>query len=52
MARLARHWWSEKSNFRQSKDRLPQHPWRKPNPGMIHEAGNRMNLDLPSSWIE
>jgi D-glycero-D-manno-heptose 1,7-bisphosphate phosphatase len=31
--------------------RVSQHPWRKPNPGMILEAGSRMNLDLPSSWI-
>lgn len=31
--------------------RISQHPWRKPNPGMILEAASRMNLDLSSSWI-
>jgi D-glycero-D-manno-heptose 1,7-bisphosphate phosphatase len=31
--------------------RMSQHPWRKPNPGMILEAASRMNLDLSSSWI-
>jgi D-glycero-D-manno-heptose 1,7-bisphosphate phosphatase len=31
--------------------RISQHPWRKPNPGMVLEAGSRMNLDLSSSWI-
>jgi D-glycero-D-manno-heptose 1,7-bisphosphate phosphatase len=27
------------------------HPWRKPNPGMIVTAAERMKLDLPHSWI-
>lgn len=27
------------------------HPWRKPNPGMIVAAGERMKLDLSCSWI-
>jgi D-glycero-D-manno-heptose 1,7-bisphosphate phosphatase len=27
------------------------HPWRKPNPGMIVAAAERMKLDLPHSWI-
>jgi D-glycero-D-manno-heptose 1,7-bisphosphate phosphatase len=27
------------------------HPWRKPNPGMIVTAAERMHLDLPRSWI-
>jgi len=31
--------------------RAPDHPWRKPNPGMILEAGARMGLDLSRSWI-
>jgi D-glycero-D-manno-heptose 1,7-bisphosphate phosphatase len=31
--------------------RVANHPWRKPNPGMILTAGSRMNLDLPQSWI-
>ena len=31
--------------------RADNHPWRKPNPGMIVEAANRMQLDLPHSWI-
>lgn len=31
--------------------RVGGHPWRKPNPGMILEAGSRMNLDLSRSWI-
>jgi D-glycero-D-manno-heptose 1,7-bisphosphate phosphatase len=31
--------------------RVDSHPWRKPNPGMIVEAGSRMKLDLPRSWI-
>jgi D-glycero-D-manno-heptose 1,7-bisphosphate phosphatase len=31
--------------------RIADHPWRKPNPGMILEAGSRMQLDLPHSWI-
>ena len=31
--------------------RVDDHPWRKPNPGMIVEAARRMQLDLPRSWI-
>lgn len=31
--------------------RIADHPWRKPNPGMILEATNRMALDLARSWI-
>jgi D-glycero-D-manno-heptose 1,7-bisphosphate phosphatase len=31
--------------------RTADHPWRKPNPGMILAATRRMNLDLPRSWI-
>ena len=31
--------------------RVSDHPWRKPNPGMIVEAATRMGLDLPGSWI-
>ena len=31
--------------------RVDNHPWRKPNPGMIVEAARRMQLDLPQSWI-
>jgi D-glycero-D-manno-heptose 1,7-bisphosphate phosphatase len=31
--------------------RVADHPWRKPNPGMLHEAGKRMHLDLRNSWI-
>ena len=31
--------------------RVADHPWRKPNPGMLREAGKRMYLDLPNSWI-
>jgi D-glycero-D-manno-heptose 1,7-bisphosphate phosphatase len=31
--------------------RVAGHPWRKPNPGMILEAGSRMQLDLTRSWI-
>ncbi len=27
------------------------HPWRKPKPGMILEAAERMRLDLANSWI-
>ena len=30
---------------------VADHPWRKPNPGMILAAGRRMKLDLPRSWI-
>jgi D-glycero-D-manno-heptose 1,7-bisphosphate phosphatase len=31
--------------------RLANHAWRKPNPGMIFEAGRRMGVDLSCSWI-
>jgi D-glycero-D-manno-heptose 1,7-bisphosphate phosphatase len=31
--------------------RSVDHPWRKPNPGMILAAADRMNLDLSRSWI-
>ena len=31
--------------------RVDEHPWRKPNPGMILAAANGMNLDLGRSWI-
>lgn len=31
--------------------RIADHPWRKPNPGMILAAGKGMNLDLARSWI-
>jgi D-glycero-D-manno-heptose 1,7-bisphosphate phosphatase len=31
--------------------RRATHPWRKPSPGMILAAGERMNLDLSRSWI-
>ena len=30
---------------------IPDHPWRKPNPGMIVAAAQQMNLDLSHSWI-
>jgi D-glycero-D-manno-heptose 1,7-bisphosphate phosphatase len=30
---------------------VADHDWRKPNPGMIVSAGERMRLDLPRSWI-
>jgi D-glycero-D-manno-heptose 1,7-bisphosphate phosphatase len=30
---------------------VADHPWRKPNPGMIAAAGERMKLDLAHSWI-
>jgi D-glycero-D-manno-heptose 1,7-bisphosphate phosphatase len=30
---------------------IADHPWRKPNPGMIVAAGERMKLDLARSWI-
>jgi len=29
----------------------PSHPWRKPNPGMLMEAGRLLNLDLPQSVL-
>jgi D-glycero-D-manno-heptose 1,7-bisphosphate phosphatase len=31
--------------------RIDDHPWRKPNPGMILAAASRMNLNLRRSWI-
>jgi D-glycero-D-manno-heptose 1,7-bisphosphate phosphatase len=31
--------------------RAANHPWRKPNPGMLVAAASRMNLDLAQSWI-
>ena len=30
---------------------IADHPWRKPNPGMIVAAAERMTIDLPASWI-
>ena len=30
---------------------VANHPWRKPNPGMILEAASRMNVNLARSWI-
>jgi D-glycero-D-manno-heptose 1,7-bisphosphate phosphatase len=30
---------------------VADHPWRKPNPGMLVAAGERMKLDLSRSWI-
>lgn len=29
----------------------PDHPWRKPNPGMIRTAAEALSLDLARSWI-
>jgi D-glycero-D-manno-heptose 1,7-bisphosphate phosphatase len=31
--------------------RVADHPWRKPNPGMVVAAASRMKLDLAASWI-
>ena len=31
--------------------RIDAHPWRKPKPGMILAAVERMNIDLTGSWI-
>jgi D-glycero-D-manno-heptose 1,7-bisphosphate phosphatase len=31
--------------------KVADHPWRKPNPGMLLEAASRMKLDLSRSWI-
>ncbi len=31
--------------------RVGNHPWRKPNPGMILAAASGMNFDLARSWI-
>jgi D-glycero-D-manno-heptose 1,7-bisphosphate phosphatase len=30
---------------------VADHPWRKPNPGMIVAAAERMKLDLAQSWV-
>lgn len=30
---------------------MPDHPWRKPNPGMLLEAAQRLPIDLEKSWI-
>jgi len=27
------------------------HPWRKPNPGMIHDAAAELGLDIARSWL-
>lgn len=32
-------------------DLAGDHPFRKPQPGMLHHAARAMNLDLASSWI-
>lgn len=29
----------------------PDHPWRKPNPGMLRAAAERLPVDLGTSWI-
>ena len=31
--------------------RHPDHPWRKPNPGMLIEAARHLGIDLESSWL-
>ena len=31
--------------------RVANHPWRKPNPGMILEAASRLKINLARSWI-
>lgn len=31
--------------------RIADHPWRKPNPGMLRAAASGLNLDLSRSWI-
>ena len=31
--------------------RVPQHQWRKPRPGMIHEAARILQIDVSRSWI-
>jgi len=28
-----------------------EHPWRKPSPGMLHEAASRHGLELDQSWL-
>ena len=30
---------------------VANHPWRKPNPGMLLAAGKQMTLDLSRSWV-
>jgi D-glycero-D-manno-heptose 1,7-bisphosphate phosphatase len=35
----------------QGEYRVGNHLWRKPNPGMLREAENRMHIDVPNSWI-
>lgn len=35
----------------QALHRVADHPWRKPKPGMIREAAERMGLDLANSWM-
>jgi D-glycero-D-manno-heptose 1,7-bisphosphate phosphatase len=29
----------------------PNHPWRKPNPGMLIEASQRLSINLSKSWL-
>lgn len=31
--------------------KLPDHPWRKPRPGMLHAAADTLALELGQSWI-
>ena len=31
--------------------KIANHPWRKPNPGMLIEAAQRLSIDLQNSWI-
>jgi D-glycero-D-manno-heptose 1,7-bisphosphate phosphatase len=35
----------------QGSHRVADHPWRKPAPGMLREAAERMGLDLANSWV-
>jgi D-glycero-D-manno-heptose 1,7-bisphosphate phosphatase len=35
----------------QGPHRVADHPWRKPQPGMMQEAARRMALDLANSWM-
>ena len=30
---------------------VEDHPWRKPNPGMIHDAAAELGLDIERSWL-
>lgn len=32
-------------------DTVPDHPFRKPNPGMFHAAAGSLALDLAASWV-